>query len=211
LILDERSVHRIEAFSDIVIGFGLAQLGTSLALNPRSMMLERSGLLVFVSSFAIVCSLWFLHHRLFLHYFVPRTLPIVLNFFWLAIVVLLVFTAVQSRAAFTHRNFALFYFGLYGLAYALLAFQTLLGVRAKPGLSRELRETGIRQAWMLFLWASVFELCLLLGVAIASTITFWLSVDAVFILAGIATAALVRVFRRRRARLMEQTLSSPSA
>ncbi|HZT11708.1 MAG TPA: TMEM175 family protein, partial [Candidatus Baltobacteraceae bacterium] len=72
---EERSIHRFEAFSDIVIGFSLAQLGASLALPSRPIELFTNliWLVAFLWAFAMVCSMWWFHHRFFTQLFVPRT------------------------------------------------------------------------------------------------------------------------------------------
>jgi hypothetical protein len=54
---DERTVRRLEAFSDTVIGFSLAQLGASLAFT-NAMTLGAGGIASLIFSFAIICSLW---------------------------------------------------------------------------------------------------------------------------------------------------------
>ena len=154
---DERTVQRLEAFSDIVIGFSLAQLGASLAFTKPAMTLDAGGVAAFIISFAIVCSLWYFHHRLFERFFVPTALPIVLNFVWLANVVLLVFVSVHSAGTgFAERNPTLLYFGLYGLAYAILAVQTALGMRERPAADPALRLKGIGNICFMTYWALVF-------------------------------------------------------
>ena len=153
---DERTVQRLEAFSDIVIGFSLAQLGASLAFT-KALTLNPGGLAAFIISFAIVCSLWYFHHRLFERFFVPAALPIVLNFVWLANVVLLVFVSVHSAGTgFSERNPTLLYFGLYALAYAILAVQTALGMRERPGDDPALHLKGIGNICFMTYWALVF-------------------------------------------------------
>src|ERR1700674_3560753 len=122
---DERTVRRFEAFSDIVIGFSLAQLGANLVVPGRGADLySNPGWLVgFVWAFAMICAMWWFHHRIFASIFVPRTIPTLLNFVWLAVVVLCVyFTEVTVHLAddpVTWRT----YFGLFALAYGLLAAQ----------------------------------------------------------------------------------------
>ncbi|HET9391998.1 MAG TPA: TMEM175 family protein [Candidatus Rubrimentiphilum sp.] len=84
---DQRLIHRLEAFSDIVIGFSLAQLALSLVI-PRNGALgfgENPGpLIAFVITFTLVCGMWWAHHKLFAHYFVPIAPMVVLNFVTLA-------------------------------------------------------------------------------------------------------------------------------
>ncbi len=151
----ERTVHRLEAFSDIVIGFSLAQLGASLAFT-KSLTLDIPGVIAFLLAFAIICSLWYFHHRLFDGIFVPSALPIILNFAWLAIVVLLVFVAQSIPRHWTERSVDQLYFGLYALAYGILAAQTWLGLRALPGQEGNRRRKAFYQRAYMLLWSAVF-------------------------------------------------------
>lgn len=158
---EERTIQRLEAFSDIVIGFSLAQLGASSVLN-KAMSLDATGLLTFSASFAIVCSLWYFHHRLFQNFFVPKGLPIVLNFAWLAIVVLLVFVSVHSSEnGFDNRNLTLLYFELYAIAYGILVAQTLLGILERTGAPPELRQKAKGNVLHMSYWTLVFVACVL--------------------------------------------------
>lgn len=157
---EERTVQRLEAFSDIVIGFSLAQLGASTVLN-KAMSLDAKGLLTFLASFAIVCSLWYFHHRLFQNFFVPKALPIVLNFVWLAVVVLLVFVSVHSSEdGFNNRNLTLLYFELYALAYGILVAQTILGILERAGAPPELRQKAKGNVLHMSYWTLAFVACI---------------------------------------------------
>ena len=83
----QRLIHRLEAFSDIIIGFSLAQLALSLAIpkNGAEGLLQHSEpLIAFIITFALVCGMWWAHHKLFVHYFVPIPVMVVLNFITLA-------------------------------------------------------------------------------------------------------------------------------
>lgn len=157
---DERTLHRLEAFSDIVIGFSLAQLGAAEVFT-KTMTLNASGAIAFFASFAIVCSLWYFHHRLFQSVFVPRALPVVLNFFWLAVVVLLVFVSVRSSGdGFQSRNASLLYFGLYTLAYLILTVQTGIGLYGRPLMSDEATLKARRQLVTMGFWTLIFAVVL---------------------------------------------------
>ena len=193
---EERTVHRLEAFSDIVIGFCLAELGTSLTFNIKTMTLDPVGVIAFFLAFAIVCSLWFFHHRLFEHLFVPRTWPIVLNFVWLAVVVLLVLTAVQVPRAFEYRNFDMLYFSLYSLAYGILSVQTILGLRIHADLTAGQRFRAITQFTYMTYWASVFVTCFFVVAFTETTVNTGIALDVIFALAGIMTPFIGVVLRR---------------
>ena len=122
---EERSVHRYEAFSDIVIGFSLAQLGASLVVPRQTIDLVHNPiwLLGFTWAFAMVCALWWFHHRFFASLFVPRPGPVLLNFLWLGVVILCVYSS-QVWIHFPADLIALrIYFISFALAYGVLALQ----------------------------------------------------------------------------------------
>jgi uncharacterized membrane protein len=115
---EERFVHRIEAFSDIVIGFSLAQLGATLVVPGHAQaLLDNPGwMLGFLWTFALVCLMWWNHNRIFRLRFTPTPLAMFLNFVLLATIVLIVYFAqVFSRVASVHD----------GLIAARLYFSTL--------------------------------------------------------------------------------------
>lgn len=198
--MHEHTVRRLEAFSDIVIGFSLAQLGASLQFT-KAMTLDMRGVLAFVASFAIVCSLWYFHHRLFASYFVPKTLPIVLNFIWLAVVVLLVFVAVHSSAdGFALRGPTLLYFCLYALAYAILAAQTALALRQLPEVPAEALTKGKRQVFFMAYWSLVFGVCWA-AVYLEPWAYAGNAISLTFLVGAAGSIAMQIYFRRRFKRL----------
>jgi len=197
---EERTIHRLEAFSDIVIGFGLAQLGAILTFDSKTMTLTSVGILAFFGAFAIVCSLWYFHHRLFENFFVPKTLPIVLNFLWLAIVVLLVYCAAHfDSKAFTVRTTVMLYFGLYALAYAILAVQTILGIRGRPNIEPELRIKARRNISFMSLWTAIFAICFALVSTMSPAQALGQAIDVTFLI-GAVCSVLLGVYFRRTAR-----------
>ncbi|HET6893922.1 MAG TPA: TMEM175 family protein [Candidatus Baltobacteraceae bacterium] len=197
---DERTVHRLEAFSDIVIGFGLAQLGAILTFDSKTVALTSVGVIAFFGAFAIVCSLWYFHHRLFENFFVPKALPIVLNFLWLAIVVLLVYCAAHfdSARAFAERDTVMLYFGLYASAYAILALQTTLGIRARPNVEPQLRDKARRNILFMSLWTAIFAVCFALVATMPPTQALGQAIDATFAIGAICSISMGAYFRRRR-------------
>jgi uncharacterized membrane protein len=96
---DERLIHRLEAFSDIVIGFSMALLAINLQPNLPTVGLLAPALVAFLVSFGFVALLWWLHNRLFAYYFTATPLAIGLNFAALAGVALFIFatTAVAHQ------------------------------------------------------------------------------------------------------------------
>lgn len=198
---EERTVHRLEAFSDIVIGFGLAQLGAVLIIDPKTMTLGVPGVLAYFGAFAIICSLWYFHHRLFENFFVPKTWPIVLNFLWLAIVVLLVFCAAHFNSvdAFTNANLDLLYFGLYAVAYAILAAQTILGMREHPHAAEEQRAKARRNVAFMTYWTVVFAWCFGLVKFMPPTALLGDAIMFTFMIAGAGSVVMGIYFKRHRA------------
>jgi uncharacterized membrane protein len=146
-------VRRLEAFSDIVIGFSLAQLGAALVIpeHPITLVENPSWLFGFLFAFTVVCSMWFFHHRLFSEFFVPKPWPVILNFIWLAIVVLLVYSTELYFRTFGNLIAARMYYTTYTLAYAILGIQYFIG---GSNASR-------RASIFMFLWTTPFLICLL--------------------------------------------------
>ncbi|HTX03770.1 MAG TPA: TMEM175 family protein [Candidatus Acidoferrales bacterium] len=177
-------VHRLEGFSDIVIGFSLAQLGASLVIPARTMdLVEHPGWLVgFLFAFAVVCSMWFFHHRRFSRFFVPKTLPIILNFIWLAVVVLLVYTTELYVRTFHDIVATRMYFCAYTFAYGILGVQYLIANTKE----------SLRASIFMFLWTAPFLICLLA--------TLFLSPDVVNVVTSFAFTgtALAFIFLARR-------------
>jgi uncharacterized membrane protein len=146
---DERYTHRLEAFSDIVIGFSLAQLGVNFVIPPRAIdvYLHPTAAFAFVVTFSVIAIFWWSHHRLFEYYFVPRTSTVLLNFVILGLLIWLVFQ-LQLFARFegtaSHVVASLGYIFTFMLVYALSALQTALCVRIRwPQLDPQLRRQGV--------------------------------------------------------------------
>ena len=176
----QRLIHRLEAFSDIVIGFSLAQLALSLTIpkNGAAGLLENPApLIAFVITFALVCGMWWAHHRLFVHYFVPIPPMVVLNFITLAGVSFAVYSVqlmlhegparVPGQPVISGHSSIDFAFYLWSLAvvYGLLAVQYFYGWNTRRNLvPSKVAYDGLRATLMLA------------GVAIASAVIAVLSV-----------------------------------
>lgn len=197
---DESEQHftrRLEAFSDIVIGFSLAQLGATLTSKSLTHPLE---LLVFLLPFAVVCSLWFFHHRLFSQVFVPKTWPVVLNFVWLASVVLIVFVAIQYTQNGTPAV-TRFYFGCYAFVYGLLAVQFVIAMGyARERNSPAARLRGLRGAWFMFVWTLPFVLAFIIAVLFPPGPVYML-ISLGFAIAGVLSPGMRRRFDAAEAKL----------
>jgi uncharacterized membrane protein len=149
----QRLIHRLEAFSDIIIGFSLAQLALSLAIpkNGAAGLLQHpEPLVAFGITFVLVCGMWWAHHRLFVHYFVPVPVMVVLNFVTLAGVSFSVYSVqLMLHKGHTSMDFA-FYEGSVTAVYVLLAVQYFYGWTARRKLLPEkVAEGGLRSALML--------------------------------------------------------------
>jgi uncharacterized membrane protein len=88
---DEHLLHRLEAFSDIVIGFCLAQVTFSLR-NPFSHgTTSATNLYAFGLTFLLIVSMWWLHNRLFAKLFVINVVTIGANFIMLGSLMLMIY------------------------------------------------------------------------------------------------------------------------
>jgi uncharacterized membrane protein len=198
---DEPAQHftrRLEAFSDIVIGFSLAQLGASLTLNGgRDFFANPDAILGFLFPFAIICSLWFFHHRLFAYVFVPKTLPVILNFVWLAAVVLLVFAAESYMGNGFSGHTVYAYFACYAFVYAMLAVQNMLGMRyAKERQDWAARVRALRGALFMGVWTFPFLWSLAVVMSLRPGQSYGLLISIGFILAGAASPVLASYVRK---------------
>ena len=153
----QRFSHRLEAFSDIVIGFSLAQLSLSLAIPSRLDDLKHQPFefFAFAITFVIICIMWLRHHKWFEHYFIPTPPNVVLNFAILGSIVLLVY-ALQVFLHFIRLGqsfvppFAL-YLGALALVTFLFAIAYFVGAsRPRVAMSRDIRGAGYIQALRLF-------------------------------------------------------------
>jgi uncharacterized membrane protein len=131
---DEHFVRRLEAFSDIVIGFTLAQIGATLVLpgHPADLVANLWWLFTFVWTFAVVCLMWWLHNRLFRTVFVPTPASVVANFGLLAAIVLLVYLAEVMAHSATLADVVVaqrMYDVALSIACALIAVLTRSGVQ----------------------------------------------------------------------------------
>ncbi|HET7814627.1 MAG TPA: TMEM175 family protein [Candidatus Baltobacteraceae bacterium] len=195
---EERTIHRLEAFSDIVIGFSLAQLGVSLLRRTDGgTVIDVAGILAFLFAFGIICSLWFFHHRLFAALFKPKTLPMLLNFAWLAGVVMLVVVAQKVAENWSDARIDEMYFGLYAFSYGILAVQAAIGLRDGADLSQEQRLGGERQLAFMRYWAIVFAVCFAIVAFLPPAAFAGDLISATFAAAGAGSFVIGRILRRR--------------
>jgi uncharacterized membrane protein len=127
-------VHRLESFSDVVIGFCLAQIGLTLVLpkNATDVSTVWSSSTFFIAAFIVIVALWWLHHRIFSTYFVLNAPMVFMNFGMLGGVILALYfleSIVHVSAAGGDPSwfFALFAIA-FAVVYALLAGMLLVGL-----------------------------------------------------------------------------------
>ena len=148
---EEHIVHRLEAFSDIVIGFSLAQMTLNLVLPNDVLDLFKHhslSLAAFGLTFMIVAGLWWAHHRLFTYYFVPTPFNIALNFLSLGGVMFIVYTLQVWLHAAYHREIAYaMYAASIAFVIAIIAFLTYRGIALRGHkMNAELARRGRRRS-----------------------------------------------------------------
>jgi len=193
---DAHTIHRIEAFSDIVIGFCIAEIGANLVL-PKSVtdintLWVNAGF--FLVAFAFIVIMWWFHHRIFTTYFVLNAFSLVMNFVILAGLVLTVyFLQVFVHAAASDQNPRLF-FVLW--AYSFANVYTLLGILLVSGMwmrRAELARADLR--WGVQRTASI-AMAVVFFVIIAAPANWSNGANAIArtaLLAGIAMVLIGRV------------------
>jgi uncharacterized membrane protein len=147
---EERLIHRLESFSDLVMGFSLAFLALTLAIPRHFVDLVHDDwwLIAYYWSFGMVSVIWWHHRRLFTHYFSPSTLTVVLNFLLLSMLGLMMYFVqvfVHLRAEEDKALALLAYFGTQGVEFTSMGLLYLLGTRARwAKLDPEERYEGMR-------------------------------------------------------------------
>lgn len=168
---EKEVVHRIEAFSDIVIGFSLAQLGLNLTIPAHARDLfthvhGATGLIALVITFALVCLVWWNHHRIFRHLFIPTAFNVFANFAALCGVILLAYS--MQIVVHNHMGdkvaFAM-YTGSFSWIMGLFAMLAWSGLRARgSAMSAKTRaesyKTAIRDTVVSF-WTLAFTVVVL--------------------------------------------------
>jgi uncharacterized membrane protein len=163
--VDHGLLQRVEIFSDIVLGFCLAELGLSLWLPTAGhavaeVLTKPWGLIAFVWTFGTICLLWVRNNHLFKHYFTPNSFSIALNFAQLGSAVLMVYMvqvfvrAIQLDGPGDVKNGIAMYCGSFVLLQLLLGALFLYGVRTRwPLLDAPLRARGVTATMRLFVSA----------------------------------------------------------
>ena len=191
----QHTTHRLEAFSDILIGFCLAQLGVNLVMpkGAGDTFSVWASSTFFVAAFLLIVLLWLMHHRTFDTYFVLSLPTIIMNFAMLGSLILaLYFFECVVHVASAGQNprvfFALFVYS-FGLVYALLGGMLLSGVVARR---HELPKTDLR--WGVAQVAGI-PMALLFFVAIGTYVVTGTHRGSV-VYATMLAAAVILVVRR---------------
>ncbi len=128
----ERFARRLEAFSDIVFGFALAQSAIALEV-PKSIGAlsgQVANLVFFAVTFAAIAVFWSMHYRVFRDAFVGERIDVVVNFLLLAAIALLPY-ALRLYTAFPQSvEGSAAYSAAFGAVLGLLAFLEARGLRA---------------------------------------------------------------------------------
>lgn len=159
----ERTLHRLEAFSDIVIGFCIAEMGINLlvplhASDARTMV---TGTLGFAVSFVLISIVWWVHQRIFRTFFILTPITLVLNFTLLGSLVLMVyFQQVALHFIGTDSNptnVVRMWMTSYGVVYGLLGAMLWIGLRERwKFLSEADLRWGAHRASILSMGAALF-------------------------------------------------------
>ncbi len=153
---DERLIHRLEAFSDIVIGFSMAFLALNLGTKDIRIDEMLPHITAFVACFGVVALLWWLHNRLFAYYFVANAFTIIVNFTALAGIAVFIFTSTivaEKMLGIAHEHlrnvvpFLSLWMALYGIVLVLLGMLYGIGIRTRwNDLAYPVKRWGVARA-----------------------------------------------------------------
>jgi uncharacterized membrane protein len=135
---DEYLTHRLQAFSDIVIGFSLAQLTLSLVVPNRAADLwsHPTWLVAYLWTFGVIAAIWSGHTRLFRYIFVPTPVNVVVNFVMLASLGLTVYFLQLYMRLTKHIADVLIigrsYFTAFGIMLVCFGVMYVISLRHEP-------------------------------------------------------------------------------
>jgi uncharacterized membrane protein len=133
---ETRLVHRIESFSDLVMGFSLALLTLTLVVPAHTVQLftNQWWLIAYFWTFTYISGIWFNHQRLFRHIFYPNNASIFINFVLLSMLSLVVYFVQVFVRMHTDEDRALAFLGYFGaFSISLIASGVLYAI---GGVSR---------------------------------------------------------------------------
>ncbi|HEY3676815.1 MAG TPA: TMEM175 family protein [Candidatus Tumulicola sp.] len=162
----ERTLHRLEAFSDIVIGFCIAEMGINLLIPQRSADFRAiaTSVIGFAISFFLISIVWWVHQRIFRTFFILTPVTLVVNFTLLGSLVLMVYMQQLVLHFIGHGgrqvvDLMRMWMTSYGLVYGLLDAMLWIGLRERwKTLSDADLRWGIVRASILSIGALMFFL-----------------------------------------------------
>jgi uncharacterized membrane protein len=192
---EHKTNSRIEAFSDIVFGFSLFNLALNLKApaTPYDLVAQIPEFIVFVATFGILCSIWWLHHRLFLNFFKPDNVGIVLNFFLLGSVILFTYPLQLFLKFGPGMEISFVAYAVGGaLVYGFTAVLFVKGVRQLgPMYGPARRAVGVRLATQICIVAA--SMFVALALAAQGLIVMGITISSGALIAGIANGIQARL------------------
>jgi uncharacterized membrane protein len=150
---DRAITRRLESFSDIIIGFCLAQMAINVVIpaHASEFITHPVAIAAFLLTFAVVARFWWIHAEIMRTFFVPTPLMVLINFAALAAVVLQIF-ALQLFVHFAPSDVdgvdaVRIYIGVFAVTYLALTALVATGMRVLGSeLSPEVRRNGVRKS-----------------------------------------------------------------
>jgi uncharacterized membrane protein len=161
----EKTLHRLEAFSDIVIGFCIAEMGLNLLIPQHASDYRAiaTSVIGFVVSFFLIAIVWWVHQRIFRTFFILTPVTLFLNFTLLGSLVLMVYVQ-QIVLHFIGQGSQVvdlmrMWMTSYGVVYGLLDAMLWIGLRKRwKMLSDGDLRWGVQRASILSIGALMFFL-----------------------------------------------------
>ena len=189
-----RFTGRLEAFSDIVFGFALAQSAFALKIPATldGISAQAGSLAFFAITFGLIAAFWMMHYRVFHYTFAARRVDVVLNFGLLAVIALLPYV-LQLYLKFEQSVIgSAAYSAELGAGFSLLAALEYRGLRAFGGSLAPKPRLAMRRAFTRHAVAGAVFL-----VALPLFVPFGLSARLAWVVAPIGFAVLRSVERAR--------------
>lgn len=196
----DQTRHRLEAFSDIVIALALSQLAFTLRIpdNSHELLAHPVHLVTFLASFVFICAVWWIHHQLFARYFIADVPSAILNFAFLAAVVLVAYS-LQLLSKFGDAPAIAAYAFSLGSAFSLLSVLFAKGLRdQRLTLDDAARRQGaVRSRRLAIVGVGLLASSAVaaLGLGLKNVVAIWIATAAVLAFVAVAD----RLSARRRA------------
>jgi uncharacterized membrane protein len=195
-------VARLEAFSDIVIGFSLAQASINLVAvsDIAAFFRHPIAILAYLVTFSIVARIWWQHSRIMHGYFVLNRVMITLNFVVLAAVGLTIFALqLWMRNGMDESSVSValdFYMICFAVLISAIGAMRAAGVRYRwEHLSPDERRAAVSRS--LVEW--IISLAVTVGVVLPSPKEFF-GVTTLPLQVNVVIALAIGIFAARVAR-----------